>query len=204
MGFWSGLGKVLGVAAPIVAAPFTGGASLLATGLGAAGAAAGAFSQGQAQNRGAEFAGQLDLERLLMERDDQFLDQQLAREQEGRESATDAYRKLLSAQRVLNPGPRPSFSTYSAPRRQATDMERQGADALSQEVMARLTGGNPIAPISQRPMSVDASRLKAGGMEKALGVASPFLSFLGRTGQQPRMLPSRRTASIYQAPQARA
>jgi hypothetical protein len=201
MGFWSTLGKIGGAVGAGVAAPFTGGTSLSA--LPAILGGVGAFSQGQAQNRGAEFSGQLDLEQLLMQRDDQFLDQQLAREQEGRTGASDAWRKLLAAQRVTNPGPRPSLSPYSVAPRQATDMERQGADALSAEVMARLTGGNPIAPISQRPLSVDASRLKAGGLEKVLGAASPFLSFLGR-GQQPQMLPSRRTASIYQAPQARA
>ena len=50
MGFWSGLGKVLGVAAPFIAAPFTGGASLAAApsllskiGSAAAGAAAAGF-----------------------------------------------------------------------------------------------------------------------------------------------------------------
>lgn len=45
MGFWKSLGKIALAAAPIAAAPFTGGASLLAIGAGA-GAAAGAMDGG--------------------------------------------------------------------------------------------------------------------------------------------------------------
>lgn len=65
MGFWSGLGKVLGVAAPIVAAPFTGGTSLAAggatglltkigKGLGAAAPALTGLTAGAAKGREAE------------------------------------------------------------------------------------------------------------------------------------------------------
>lgn len=195
MGFWSTLGKIGGAIGAGVLAPVSGGASLtsLPAILGGAGAAAGAFSQGLANNRGGQFAGQMDLERLLMERDDQFFDQQLAREQEGRAGATDAWRKLLAAQRVLSPGARPSLSPYSVAPRQATDMERQGANALTAEVMARLEGGNPIAPVERRPMNVDPNLLKSGALEKILGTASPFLSFLGRAGQRPQVESQRPT-----------
>lgn len=64
MGFWSALGKVLGIAGPLAAAPFTGGASLLGelgaaaptaaaigAGIGAAGNLMG--KSGQGQNNGA-------------------------------------------------------------------------------------------------------------------------------------------------------
>ena len=58
MGFWSGLGKVLGVAGAGIAAPFTGGTSLSALPaiLGAGGAALGALGQSAATNRGAAAA----------------------------------------------------------------------------------------------------------------------------------------------------
>src|SRR5688572_27604811 len=102
MGFWSKLGKGLaiggaglgtalsfGAAAPALGAAL-GGLGLsgaagtgLASGLGALGAGLGAIGQGEATNRGEKFGGQLDLERLLMDRDDQFQRQQIAREQEG-------------------------------------------------------------------------------------------------------------------------
>lgn len=152
--------------------------------LGGAGAGIGAASQGAASNRGAQFEGQLGLERLLMDRDKQFYDMQLGREKEGRDGGTDAWRKLLAAQHTLSPGARPSLSPYSVGPRQATDMERQGADAMSQEVMARLQGGNPIAAPTQRPMSVDPSLLKAGTGEKVGGWLAPILTFLGQN-QQP-------------------
>lgn len=182
MGFWSGFGKVLGAAAPIIAAPFTGGGSLAALPaiLGAGGAALGAAGQGMAQNRGAEFQGQMDLERLLMDRDRDRFGMGLQREQEGRLGRDDAWRKLLSSQRVLSPSARPQLSPYSMAPRQATDMERQGADALSAEVMARLQGGNPIAMPAERPMEVDRSKLKSGVLERIFGIASPVLSVMGQ------------------------
>jgi hypothetical protein len=181
MGFWGTLGKIGGAIGGIAAAPFTGGGSLAALPaiLGAGGAALGAISQGKAQNRGAEFGGQLDLERLLMERDAQFFNQNIAREQEGRAGASDAWRKLLSAQHTISPTPRPNVSPYSAAPRQATGAEMQGADALTQEVLARLTGGNPIAAPTQRPLSVDPKLLKSGWLEKLAGYGGAGLSAYG-------------------------
>jgi hypothetical protein len=67
MGFWSALGKIAGIAGPIAAAPFTGGASLLGmlgasapvagaigAGLGVAGQLAGGAANQRAQDRGAQ------------------------------------------------------------------------------------------------------------------------------------------------------
>ena len=144
--------------------------------LGAAGAGLGAASQAQAQNRGSQFAGQLDLEALLMARDAQDFNQRVAREQEGRTGQSDAWRKLLASQHLLSPGARPQLSPYSVAPRQATGDERAGADAMTREVLARLQGGNPIAPVQQRPLSVDPRLLKAGRFESASGWLSPILS----------------------------
>lgn len=180
MGFWSGLGKVLGVAGGIAGAPFTGGASLIPTIAGAAGAGLGALAQGKAQNRGAEFGGQMDLERLLMDRDQQFFGNQLAREQEGREGSSDAFRKLLASARVLSPGPRPQLSKYSVAPRQVSVAELTGAEALQAEVLKRLQGGNPIAMPTMRPSQVDPRLLKPGLFERIAGYASPALGVLSR------------------------
>ena len=67
MSFWKTLGKIAGIAAPIAAAPFTGGTSLLGmlgagaktagligTGLGVAGKLAGGAANQRAQDRGAQ------------------------------------------------------------------------------------------------------------------------------------------------------
>jgi hypothetical protein len=185
LGFLKGLGKVAGGLLGL------GGGGVdyekLASMMGAAGAGTGAYSQGRAQNRGGQFAGQMDLEQLLMGRDQQQFNNSVSREQEGRAGSTDAWRKLLASQRLLSPGARPqNAGPYSVAPRQATGMERQGAEALSAEVMQRLMGGNPIAAPTQRPLSVDPSLLEAGKMESATGSLSPFLSFFG---QQPRQKP---------------
>lgn len=175
-----------------IAAPFTGGASLAAIPaidmLGAGGAAMGAASQSQASNRGTKLEGQMDLMKLLMDRDQQEQQQGIAREQEGRASGSDAIRKLLMAQRVSSPGQRPNVSPYATPQRQPTGLERQGADAMSQEVMARLTGGNPIAAMPHRQVManegdfrVDPKLMDAGKMESILGWLSPLLSGLGKS-----------------------
>lgn len=172
---------------------------------GAIGAGMGGASQASATNRGEEYGGQMDLASILMQRDlarlglegqadRDYNSQTIAREQEGRLGRDDAWKKLLSAQRTLSPNTRPSLSPYSTAPRQATDMERQGASAMSDEVMARLQGGNPIEAPTRRdtsfqydPMStIDPRLLKAGGMEKASGWLSPILKYLGpQRTQQP-------------------
>lgn len=177
---WGGFFKGLGMVGGALAAPFTGGASLIPTIAGAAGAGLGAIAQGKAQNRGAEFEGQLGLEQLLMQRDRDFFNQQIAREQEGRAGSSDAFRKLLASQRVKSPGPRPQLSKYSIAPRQATEAELTGADALTQEVLKRLQGGNPITPPTMRPMSVDPKLLKPGLFERIAGYASPALGVLSQ------------------------
>lgn len=68
MGFWGGLGKVLGAAGSIASIPFTGGSSLawLPPVLGAGGAIAGGMAGGRAAGRSqeAQMGNQADLVRL--------------------------------------------------------------------------------------------------------------------------------------------
>ena len=185
MGFWSGLLKGLGAAGAAAAVPFTGGASLatLPAILGMAGAGLAAATSGAAKNRGEKFGGQVDLERLLMERDQQYQTQQIQREQEGRAGQSNAWRALLAAQHTMAPGARPQLSPYSLAPRQATGPELSGADALTQQMLARLRGGNPITPVTQRPVGVDAKLLNPGKLERLGGIAGPaasILSFLAK------------------------
>lgn len=177
MGFWGSLGKAaLGIGG-VAGAPFTGGLSLA---LGAAGSGLGAAAQGRASNRGEKFGGQMDLERLLLQRELANQQMRIGREAEGRAGASDAWRKLLAAQYTANPGARPQLAgKYSVAPRQATGLELEGADALTQEVMARLRGGNPIPQVQERPLEVDRRLLDAGKFEKFAGIASPLLTSWG-------------------------
>ena len=219
------LSKILKIGLPIgaaVAAPFTGGASLLGTlggglkaagsipgALGAGGAAIGAASKSAAENRDAKLSGQLDLAKLLMENeqakagigrdqaqlnlgaDNNYVANQIARQQSGDASAQNAWKRLLSAQHTLSPNLAPNVSKYDAPARMPTDAEKQGANALTAEVMGRLQGGNPIAPVTRTDVtlppwtydpskSVDPSLLNPGTGEKVGGWLSPILGYLGQ------------------------
>jgi len=134
----------------------------LVPGLSGAGKALQASSQASASNRGTKFEGQLDFARLMAERDaknadlkaaadNDFVSNTIARETEGRAGRQDAWRKLLSAQNTLSPSQMPNVAgPYAAPQRQPTAMERQGGDALSAEVLARLQGGNPMEAVTRR------------------------------------------------------
>ena len=195
MGFWSTLGKI----GSIGAAPFTGGASLAALpAIDAIGAGLGAAAQGMANNRGAKFQGQLDLERLLMQREQNAFNNQVTREQEGRAGQADAFRKLMAAQRVASPAARPNVTPYAAPRRMATDAELSGADALTQQVLARLQGGNPITLPAERQMQVDPKLLNAGVLERIFGIAGAGATVYG-AASRPR-IPSRQIAGVPYTP----
>ena len=123
MGFWGGL---LSVAIPGV----------------------GAYLQGKAQNDASKRNYQLDLQRLLMDSQGQAFNQNVAREQVGAATASDAWRKLLATQYAQ--GGRqalPNVSPYATPQRSLAGLQ-PGADALTQELMKRLQGGNPIQPVT--------------------------------------------------------
>lgn len=148
--------------------------------LGAASRGLGAYSEAAANNRGAEFGGQALMEQAITNRDREFHTALINREQEGRDSGNDAWRRLMAAERTLSPGPRPQLSPYSVAPRQVTEAERTGAEAMRAEVMARLQGGNPLPQIQQRPLAMDPSLLKPGTAEKVSGWLSPILSGAGR------------------------
>jgi hypothetical protein len=187
-----GVSAGLGVASGVGSAAAAGGGGWLSSLLGgrvpdligAAGAGLDAISQGQGKARGDKFGAQMDLERLLMDRERNDQNMRISREQEGRASGTDAWRRLLAAQRTLTPGPRPQLSPYSVASRQATGAEREGADAMTREVMARMTGGNPIPQVTERPMDVDRGLMDAGWLERLTGITGAGLGAYSRLRPQ--------------------
>jgi hypothetical protein len=121
-----------------------------------------------AHNRGEKFGGQLDMERALMER-----------ELMNNQSRKGAWQGLLSAQHTINPGPQPQLAgKYNIAPRQATGAELGGADALTQEVLARLLSGPGKAQI-------DPKLLNSGIMEKLLGYGSTGAGILGALQRSP-------------------
>jgi hypothetical protein len=172
-GFFKGLGKAgLGF--------LTGGP------MGAISAGLGAIAEGKAHNRGEKLSGQMDLARLLMDREADFQGQSIAREQEGRAGGMDAFRRLLMAQRTLNPGARPQLSPYSVAPRVAGMDERAGAEGMSREVLARLLGGNPLEAVKRTELGVDPKLLNPGKLEQILGYAAPILSGAGAVASSMR------------------
>src|SRR3990167_10125209 len=98
MSFWSTLGKIgLGVGGA-VAAPFTGGASLIPVLAGAAGSMLSSGAQAAASNRGTGMEASLAEENVNQQRRSDFIEQWLAREQEGRASGNDAFRNMQRAE----------------------------------------------------------------------------------------------------------
>lgn len=144
-----------------------------------------AISDTKAKNRGEKFGGQMDLERLLMDREQGYQDMRISREQEGRAGSSDAWRKLLAAQHTLSPGARPQLAgPYSIAPRQATEAETTGADALTREVMTRLQGGNPIPGVTERPLEVDRRLMDPSKGESILGWLGAILGGVGRAADQ--------------------
>lgn len=144
-----------------------------------AGGALGANSQASANNRGAQLAAGMDLERLLLDRDDTYFNQRIRREQEGRAGSSDAWRKLVSTDYAMNRPAQPNITPYAAPQRSLAGLQ-PGAQALQAEAMQRLKGGNPIAPVTERPLAVDPNLMKPGALESITGYVSPWLTLIGR------------------------
>jgi hypothetical protein len=169
----SGGGGVLGGLKSLIPTNPKDIASMVGQGLGGA-------SSAQASNRGSEFYGQYLLELAQQAADKQHQADLIAREQEGRTGAQDAWRKLQSTGHLLSPAPMPNVSPYAAPQRTPTNAETTGANALSAEVLKRLQGGNPIPVPVQRPLTMDPSLLKPGALEKTSSWLSPILALLGK------------------------
>jgi hypothetical protein len=186
MGFWSALGKI----GSVVAAPFTGGASLgLLPVIDTIGQMAGGAATSMAGNRGAELTA-----RQLQ---DQIAVQRAA---EDRAERGDAWKKLLHTDYTMGSkgyAPAQLTSQFTGTNALPTfgtahtggpsGAVQQGATGLQREVLRRLQGGSTLPP------PADVTKLsQMGGWEKFLNVLSPAASFAGaamRRRQQPRDVP---------------
>jgi len=117
MGFWSGLGKVLGAVGPLVAAPFTGGASLAASpilktigkvasiaGPIASGLAAGSQKGREGENTAASDQADFRLRESNFNEDNQIsrADLDLRQRGDARTGQSDAYKKALQSALGMN------------------------------------------------------------------------------------------------------
>jgi hypothetical protein len=188
MSIWSTLAKIGGA----VAAPFTGGASLALPALfEAGGAALGGASQASASNRGAQIEAAIEQERLRQQQEKNYREALVQREQEGRASATDAFRKLQQTSYLMNradytptsvtsQGKPLRLASFGFGPKSATESEITGADALRTEVLKRLTQGNAIPEVqAPSPFTIDPKLLKGSIWEKLAGIAGPALSLYG-------------------------
>lgn len=169
---------------------------------GMAGAGLGAAAQSNAANRGTNIdVGfgeeqmnqgrerlRLDASRLSQDQLNDYYDNSIARETEGRTGRNDAMRGVQQAEYLKN------RSGYAAPSgtsaigfgpKASTDAEKQAAELMRMEVMKRLEGGNPLeAPTMPTPVQpgmpgqyqVDPKLRKPGMFEKIAGVAAPVLA----------------------------
>jgi hypothetical protein len=101
---------------------------------------------------------------------------------------------------------------YAMAQRQPTAMERQGGEALSAEVLARLQGGNPMEAVTRRDpgleydptAQVDLNLLNAGRGEKVSGWLGALLGGLGdyasKRGAQGQPMDERVRSTGYTSP----
>jgi hypothetical protein len=195
MGLWSTLAKIGGIAA----APFTGGASLaLPAVLEAGGSMLSAGANASASNRGAQIEAAIEQERLRQQQQRDYRDALVQREQEGRASATDAFKKMQQATYLIhrgdyNPatvtsqGQPMQLASFGFGPRASTETELTGSHALRNEVMQRLQGGNQIPEVqAPTPFTIDPKLLKGSIWEKLAGIAGPALATYGAATNKDR------------------
>lgn len=151
-----GVGNVLGGIGK-----FMGGRTGQALGAGLAG-----IARAGAQNRGAELNAQLTREQL-----------DLNRAAENRAERGDVWKKIQQSQYLQNRTPyqaRPGLPTFGTTRGATTDVERQGAQAMEQELLRRLLNGSSLPP------PTDVSRYtKPGVFERIAGYTAPVIGAYG-------------------------
>lgn len=172
MSLFSVLGKIGGV----VAAPFTGGASLAALPMiDALGKGASSAAQSMASNRGSAAE-------LTLDANDDFERQLLARELEKRNARNDALRQSVFAS--LLAGYRAPTRPEGMPQPVFRDLGAPGSHALNvaaRDAVARLHGGDTL-PALQRP---DLSKFtKSSIWEKLLGFGGAAASAYGAASRE--------------------
>lgn len=180
--FLKGAGKV----GAVVAAPFTGGASLAAipalNAFDKVGAAAGGAANAMAHNRGTK-AG------LMLDQNDALEQQLLAREREKRDARSSSYRDMMVGANTMNwqPNARPAGMAPSR-RPPMSEQGQVAGGALYNQALARMGApdlsthaGNSGMP-AYRNLANDKdfkNTQKSGIMEKLLGIGSVAAPFVG-------------------------
>lgn len=204
MSFWSKLGKIAGFAAPLVAAPFTGGASLLGTlGMGAKTAgligaglgAAGQLAGGAANQRSADRASQAEWDMIRAQMENQRIGNQntqalqFATARRGAE--TDRLKQLGSVDMLSQSKP------PSDPRAVLSGAGYMSPDHLAmirERAMKALESGSDV-PELQQTAALPAQLPQGTGTDsflKALSMGSTALGALNEAGvfaRQPQVDP---------------
>ncbi len=187
MGFWGALGNIAGS----IGASFIPGGSLVKDGIKAAmpaiaggvGAAAGAASQSAAHNRGTRIDAGLEEEKANQLRQKQYMDSLVAREQEGRVGANDAFKNVQRAEYLGGAQgytPKNGLPSYGFGPKAATANEQAAAQAMSSTALSRLQNGNPIPEVKDPGRyQIDPKNLNAGFWEKLGGIAGAGLTGYG-------------------------
>ena len=146
----------------------------------------GASADASAANRGTRMEAAYDAELLNQAARRDYNDSVIKREQEGRIGRDSAWKAALAANHVANRGDfqAPDYlagmTNYSFTPKAATEGEQAAAGGLRDEAMARLRGGNPIAPIEKRPdFQFDPKDMTPSTMEKVSPWLGGGLKFLG-------------------------
>lgn len=188
MGFWGGLLKGLGAASGVIAAPFTGGASLatvLPAVLGAGGAVASGIAGAEASNRGAQTDAQQSRDALGIQNTNAYNNQVLQRgqldlqRQQDTRAATDmAFRNSLRAALAKNmtdvsmarPSGVPTLRFSGGARPSALGVEgREAADLMGNRASKMLLDGPEYAELPDIERYALSDIPKQGTMEKILG-----------------------------------
>jgi len=186
MGFLDVLKKVGGFATKLLPIP---GAGLIGDAIGAAGDMAAGGAQTAAHNRGTKLDAQLAEEQMNQSRQNSFLDQMMAREQDRRTSGNDAWKAAQQAQYVEgNKGytPRAGLKSYGFGPKASTEPEIKVAQDRFLEANRRLDNQDSLTPGVADPgkFTLDPKNLNAGMWEKLGGILGPGLSTLGALGDR--------------------
>jgi hypothetical protein len=192
MGVWSTLGKIAGIAGPIAAAPFTGGASLLTTlGMGAKTAgllgaglgAAGKLASGASAQRASDRASQADYDVIRAQLENNRITnantQAMQRGRDVRDAEAARYRQIGSADMLGSSKPPTDPRAILSG---AGFMSPETLQMIRGRAMSALESGGDV-PQLQQTAALPATLPKGTGMDSFLNALSMGGTALGALGE---------------------
>ena len=147
--------------------------------VGAAGRMISGGAEAAAQNRGTEIDATMAANALNQNAQQQWFQQMLAREGEGRTSRNDSWKALQQGDYTQNWKPSTtSFSPYTRTLDAPSDALREAAGARATDARTRLTG-NPLAAPERMDYTLDPNLLKGSMWEKLGGYAGAGMEAIG-------------------------